>query len=862
MPETRIGFRRLGLAGITLALVVLLNSAVQPSLAAASLQQSASPIPITQARAAADGTQVTIQGTVNAAPDTFDTKNSRFYIQDSSAGIAVYYGAGGLPGLALGDVVKVSGKLNTYKAERELDPAALSDLSKVGHGDPPAPRLIKTNAVNEAVQGVLVTLSGKVTGTQNGFTLNDGSGDAHIFIYSATGIKAAVSVGQDVTVTGIGSVYNGQYEVDPRSASDIVASGGSSANNASPGATAAPTAGSTALPGPRERGAEPAKQPLDSDAQDAQLEIAAVYAATDEATVNEQGEAVRLYNSGDSTVNLNGWTLTDNIHAVRLDGIALAGHKEIWLARNAARFKAEFGFAPGAEYGQCDNTVPCLSGTPLALDNQGDDVALLSPKGVVDRLAYGDGYADESAWNGPAVQPYRFADYVPAAGQIFYRKLDPASCLPVAANTHQASDWAQDPNDPKAGRHILFPGWNVDQFCDTAKGTDNAITTFLVAPDNSFSGLAAAIDKAQSEIDIELYFITSPAIVDHLTAAQGRGVKIRAFFDGQMSGDQQIKLPKGTVEAYLQTFWAAQEIVGRGGEVNFWAANTALQPSIPRRYNVVHQKFLIIDHQQAVISTENFAETAFPDMGSPTDTSGNRGAVVITTSRTVVRQMEAIFAADDNLTLSDVIPWQGVSQQFSRPSDNAVHGYKPIQPQPLTISGATAFEVVQSPENSLNTQDGLIGMVAKAGKGDRVLVEQQYEDLYWGAPTTYLNPRLQAYIDAARRGANVQIILDGVNSASSNTPTVAYLKKLASGEHLALDARITPANGVSGNSFHVKFVLITVGSDGYVHIGSLNGSENSSRYNREVAVQVESRQAFDYYAKVFDTDWQVSAGQG
>lgn len=104
----------------------------------------------------------------------------------------------------------------------------------------------------------------------------------------------------------------------------------------------------------------------------------------------------------------------------------------------------------------------------------------------------------------------------------------------------------------------------------------------------------------------------------------------------------------------------------------------------------------------------------------------------------------------------------------------------------------------------------------------------------------------------------MQLILDGVNSASTNDPTIAAIKKLAKAEHLDIDARLTPKTGVSGNAFHIKMVLVTTGSDGFVHIGSINGSENSSRYNREVAVQVESRAAFDYYAKVFNVDWQVS----
>jgi phosphatidylserine/phosphatidylglycerophosphate/cardiolipin synthase-like enzyme/DNA/RNA endonuclease YhcR with UshA esterase domain len=807
--------------------------------------QAQTMLTITQARAAADGTSVTVHGLVNVAPGAFDGQNKRFYIQDAVSGLAIYFNDGGLPALVEGDQVTVSGTMTTFKSERELQPAALTAVIKAGHNDSPLPLAIKTGELGDKQQGRLISFSGKVVDLKNGFALDDGSGAAHVFIYKTTGISQTPVVGQTVTVIGIAAIYGGAFEVLPRKASDIKISG-----VVNPTATPSDTQ--------RVRGPLPPPYALDRDPQDVALEIAAVYAATDENAINEQGEAVQLFNSADSARDLTGWALSDNVHSVKLDGVTIAAHQTLWLAKNAVRFTAEFNQTPAAEYGDsCSKAVPCLTGTPLAFDNQGGDVYLSSPTGVVDVLVYGDGYSTVPGWTGAAVQPYRFADYVPAAGQIFYRKLDltTGNCLPGTKNNHQSTDWAQDPTDPNGGRRLLFPGWST-QFCDTAKGIDNATTTFLVAPDNSLAGLLAALDKAKTEIDLELYFLTSPGIVDHVTAAQSRGVNVRALFDGDLKpGDKTVLLPGGPADAYLQTYWAAQEITAHGGKAFFWAADTAIQPPIPHRYNDDHQKFVIIDGTTSVISSENFAQTAFPAV-TGNSTSGNRGALVITDSPTVTRRLAAIF--ENDVSHSDIHPWANVSDHFNQPVDAPVStNYTIIQPQPLTISGSTSFEVVNAPDNAVNTADALIGMVAKAGKGDRVLVEQQYEYLDWGSPFSYMNPRLTAYIDAARRGAKVQIILDGVNSASTNQPTLIALKKLATAESLALDVHITPKTGVSGNAFHIKMVIITSGADGFVHIGSINGSENSSRYNREVAVQVESRAAFDYYAKVFDADWQV-----
>jgi hypothetical protein len=52
-------------------------------------------------------------------------------------------------------------------------------------------------------------------------------------------------------------------------------------------------------------------------------------------------------------------------------------------------------------------------------------------------------------------------------------------------------------------------------------------------------------------------------------------------------------------------------------------------------------------------------------------------------------------------------------------------------------------------------------------------------------------------------------------------------------------------------------VLVRAGGLGYVYTGSINGSENSSKNNREFAVQVQSNAAYNYLAGVFWYDWGI-----
>jgi hypothetical protein len=153
-------------------------------------------------------------------------------------------------------------------------------------------------------------------------------------------------------------------------------------------------------------------------------------------------------------------------------------------------------------------------------------------------------------------------------------------------------------------------------------------------------------------------------------------------------------------------------------------------------------------------------------------------------------------------------------------------------------------------------------MVARAGPGDRVLVEQLYEYTFWGPttsnPTDDPNPRLEAYIDAARRGAGVRILLDSVfddpGDLRGNTATCTYVNGLAWSEGLDLACKL---GNPTGSGIHNKMVLVSAGGQGYVHTGSINGSENSSKANREFAVQVQSDRAYAYLAGVFWYEWTV-----
>ena len=142
---------------------------------------------------------------------------------------------------------------------------------------------------------------------------------------------------------------------------------------------------------------------------------------------------------------------------------------------------------------------------------------------------------------------------------------------------------------------------------------------------------------------------------------------------------------------------------------------------------------------------------------------------------------------------------------------------------------------------------------------------QVYENLYWGAEKSNVaadpNPRLRAYIAAARRGARVRVLLDAYfdnqdfSSPRSSLRTVEYLTAVAQAEGLDLQAR---RRNLTGQGIHNKMVLAQVGGPGWAVVGSLNGGEVSAKLNREMVLLAGSDEAYAYLADGFWYDRDVA----
>jgi cardiolipin synthase len=562
-------------------------------------------------------------------------------------------------------------------------------------------------------------------------------------------------------------------------------------------------------------------------------------------------EAVQLANLSGAPAAIGGWKLTDHEGVTVFPaGATLAAGESIWMAKDAAAFRHQFGHPPDYEAGGSDPAVPDLIGAWPALANDGDEVVLLDSDGVVqDALVYSGGNTQQVGWQGPAVWPYH-PGALPERGQILYRKLDQAGGYPTP-DTDGAGDWAQETADPINGRKVRFPGWDLERFFHTTRLTETATLTVAIGPDALYSVVAAEIGAAESSLWIQSDTFENTALAQAVAARASAGVSVTVLLDGDPAG--------GVTD---QERWVCETIEVTGGHCYFLADDPS--SDVYARYTHQHAQYIVVDGERALIGSSNLGMESMPSDDKSNGTAGWRGVYLVTDAPGVVAHLETLFSHDmDPANHGDIL-----TSDFVGPPPS---GYMPIAvtdwtthtahySMPLALHRQVAMEIVQAPENSLRDIDSLLGLLAGAGEGDTLLVEQREEPLYWGEeesdPGADPNLRLAAYLAAARRGADVRVLLDSrlddPLDPRGNWATCEYLQTTARQEGLQLACQLGDPTGLVIDN---HMVLAEIGGRGTVHVGSLGGSEEASKAIREVALQVQSDEGYAYLAAMFERDW-------
>jgi hypothetical protein len=217
---------------------------------------TATPVPVVSildARAQANGTTASVMGVLTTQLGALEAGRKAF-VQDDTAGIALYLDAAVTDGLPAGTLISVGGVVDDRFAERTLR-VNVADIVALGQAALPPAALETTGSIGELVEGGLVTVQGTTVGSSTALTdglalmVDDGTGQVRVIVGpnalgglsvpSGTSVIATGPVGQrDSTGTGLAG-----YRVHATEAGEF-------AIVATPSPTPGPTASPTATPAP------------------------------------------------------------------------------------------------------------------------------------------------------------------------------------------------------------------------------------------------------------------------------------------------------------------------------------------------------------------------------------------------------------------------------------------------------------------------------------------------------------------------------------------------------------------------------------------------------------------------------------
>ncbi|MDR7314568.1 chitobiase/beta-hexosaminidase C-terminal domain-containing protein [Brevibacillus nitrificans] len=184
--------------------------------------EEVTPIPVAEARIAANGTVAAVEGIVTAIFEAGGQNN--VYVQDETAGI-VLRAADLASKVSIGDKIRAAGKVNQYYGLAQLE-ASASDVSVLlPQAGVPAPQLVTSVDFSadkgESIEAELVTLH-NVTVEKNesgNYTLRDDSGT----FVSRPGASLPLTIGTTYeSVTGVVNYDFNVYKLVPRSNADLV----------------------------------------------------------------------------------------------------------------------------------------------------------------------------------------------------------------------------------------------------------------------------------------------------------------------------------------------------------------------------------------------------------------------------------------------------------------------------------------------------------------------------------------------------------------------------------------------------------------------------------------------------------------
>jgi phosphatidylserine/phosphatidylglycerophosphate/cardiolipin synthase-like enzyme len=370
------------------------------------------------------------------------------------------------------------------------------------------------------------------------------------------------------------------------------------------------------------------------------------------------------------------------------------------------------------------------------------------------------------------------------------------------------------------------------------------VKTF-VSPDCSFDAVADELDGARSALSLAAYQFESLPLAEKLANASRRGVDVIVLLEG---------FPVGGITDQQRA--CTRLIADSGARVRYLSPGASVSND---RYQYLHSKYCVVDGLDSIIISENWKTSGLP----PDPSYGNRGWGVVVRSRGMAGYLQEVFDEDSDELMRDIYPYSNSSGLFGPPpplflpDDSVPAGAFSPMARPALFQGRMRVSPVLSPDTSSLPGASVLGLMGSARS--TLCIEQLSIDMDWdGRGEAMEDLFLEAAVEAARRGVEVKVLLDGTymdptESGEDNMAVLNYLEYTAALEGLPLKVRIASIPGTL--KLHNKGVI----ADGRsVLVSSLNWVRSSVFENREVGVIIEGSGPAAYFTEVFMRDWNAS----
>ena len=345
--------------------------------------------------------------------------------------------------------------------------------------------------------------------------------------------------------------------------------------------------------------------------------------------------------------------------------------------------------------------------------------------------------------------------------------------------------------------------------------TGPATVECYTSPDSSFDTTLKYLQQAENEILITMYAISNGFLLHELANALGRNA------DMVIQVIVSWKWASGPENDYThRSLYNISQLPGYLTNVFAYKSRTDL--------SFTHAKYIIIDREVVLIQSANWAKSGIP----PDDSEGNREWGVAIENPEVVNYFLNVFSSD----LLAATLYTADPSDEGELSANIDTGSYPAPFSAQTFTGTMTITSLVSPEHCIPAIVSLIDSAIST-----LDVQQMYSKADWDGYANQFNDAIKA---AAARGVFCRVMLD---NRSSGMQEVAE-DLLAHGVHVAF------TNQTYFGWTHNKGVI----ADGQrVLISSINWSNESVSENREAGVIIHHNGVANYFAQVFQWDWEV-----